>query len=426
MVDDNIQRYYRALNLEPTASPQEIYQAYRDLVRVWEPARFAHSPRLELMAEEKLKEIIEAYRALLPGGAPEGSSAASEPEAAAPLPPDPFAAPEAAAPVADRYRLHDTQVDMPPLPQTPPQSAVAVVDPLPEASQIADRYRLHDTQVDLPPLPKPEPPPPVVVAVPPAAQAAAPAAPAPPPAAQPPAAQPPAAQPPAAQPPAGQPVEPLVAATLPAATPPRSNKLRIAMGAVTLALVAGLAIFLYLALTGPPPSRVPEPPAAAATQPAAGQPVTEEAAPAPVAVPGVVESAPAAPVPPRRVARRRAPQPEPPPLQLANGTELMTPLGRRGVGKFHIANQSGQDAVARISTQSAPETALRLVYIKSGGEVDITGIGTGVYFVSFSIGPVTNKPRSFGPRNGPFQFLQIDTVSGTQSDQYQIVLKPRQ
>jgi len=63
-MDSEIERYYRVLNLEPTASPDEVYQAYRDLVRIWDPQRFVTQPNLELMAEAKLKEIIEAYNAL--------------------------------------------------------------------------------------------------------------------------------------------------------------------------------------------------------------------------------------------------------------------------------------------------------------------------------------------------------------------------
>jgi hypothetical protein len=103
----------------------------------------------------------------------------------------------------------------------------------------------------------------------------------------------------------------------------------------------------------------------------------------------------------------------------------MRPEGRKGAGKFRIVNQSGQDAVARVVSQAAPETALRLVYIQSGTDVTIRDIGTGVYFVTFSIGPLMSKPKPFGQRFGPFQFVQIQSVGGYESDQYEIVLKPR-
>ena len=57
-------RYYEILQLRPGASPSQIQQAYRDLVRVWHPDRFAHDPRLQTIAEQKLKEINAAYIAL--------------------------------------------------------------------------------------------------------------------------------------------------------------------------------------------------------------------------------------------------------------------------------------------------------------------------------------------------------------------------
>lgn len=62
------------LGLEPGATAQEIKTAYRDLAKVWHPDRFAHDPRLQQKAQERLKEINEAYRSLISGG---GSGRAS-------------------------------------------------------------------------------------------------------------------------------------------------------------------------------------------------------------------------------------------------------------------------------------------------------------------------------------------------------------
>jgi hypothetical protein len=131
----------------------------------------------------------------------------------------------------------------------------------------------------------------------------------------------------------------------------------------------------------------------------------------------------AAPAAPKR-SRRLIPEPQEPLQELTSGAELMPPQGRRGAGKFKLINHSGQDAVARISAQAAPSSALRLVYVKSGTEVVVGGIGTGVYFVSFAMGPVRSRLRPFGARFGPFQFIQIESANGAQSDQYQIALKP--
>jgi hypothetical protein len=53
--------YFRALELDPSATLDEIKQAYKDLVMVWHPDRFAHNLRLRHKAEEKLKQFNQAY-----------------------------------------------------------------------------------------------------------------------------------------------------------------------------------------------------------------------------------------------------------------------------------------------------------------------------------------------------------------------------
>jgi hypothetical protein len=52
------------LALRPGATPSEIKEAYRDLVKVWHPDRFGNDPRLRQKAELQLKLINEAYRML--------------------------------------------------------------------------------------------------------------------------------------------------------------------------------------------------------------------------------------------------------------------------------------------------------------------------------------------------------------------------
>jgi len=61
---DDLSRYYRTLGLEVNSSPEQVKQAYRDLVRVWHPDRFSHDERLRLIAQEKLREINGAYEVL--------------------------------------------------------------------------------------------------------------------------------------------------------------------------------------------------------------------------------------------------------------------------------------------------------------------------------------------------------------------------
>ncbi len=64
----SLARYYRVLELKPTAAPEEIQQAYRELVKVWHPDRFPNDPRLREKATGKLQEINEAYEVLKQGG----------------------------------------------------------------------------------------------------------------------------------------------------------------------------------------------------------------------------------------------------------------------------------------------------------------------------------------------------------------------
>ena len=61
---DEINQYYKILELEPGASLDEVKEAYRDLAFVWHPDRFAHNTRLQARATIRLKEINEAYRKL--------------------------------------------------------------------------------------------------------------------------------------------------------------------------------------------------------------------------------------------------------------------------------------------------------------------------------------------------------------------------
>ena len=56
--------YYRVLGLAPGASLREVKQAYRAGVKRWHPDQFSRDARLEQGAEEKLKELNEAYTAL--------------------------------------------------------------------------------------------------------------------------------------------------------------------------------------------------------------------------------------------------------------------------------------------------------------------------------------------------------------------------
>jgi hypothetical protein len=63
-----VQDALKTLGLHATAGPDEIRQAYRDLVKVWHPDRFGSDARLRAKAEEHLKAINSAFHALESSG----------------------------------------------------------------------------------------------------------------------------------------------------------------------------------------------------------------------------------------------------------------------------------------------------------------------------------------------------------------------
>ena len=59
-----INRCYQVLELEPGASPEQVKEAWRELVKVWHPDRFPNDAKLQRRAQERLKEINLAYEKL--------------------------------------------------------------------------------------------------------------------------------------------------------------------------------------------------------------------------------------------------------------------------------------------------------------------------------------------------------------------------
>lgn len=69
MITD-LSKAYELLGVKPGVSSGELKAAHRDLAKVWHPDRFVHDPRLQEKAQEKLKEINEAYDLLSSGKTP--------------------------------------------------------------------------------------------------------------------------------------------------------------------------------------------------------------------------------------------------------------------------------------------------------------------------------------------------------------------
>lgn len=72
-----LSRCYELLGVEPGASVAELKAAHRDMAKVWHPDRFANDERLQKKAQDKLKEINEAYELLISGKTPRSRSDAA-------------------------------------------------------------------------------------------------------------------------------------------------------------------------------------------------------------------------------------------------------------------------------------------------------------------------------------------------------------
>ena len=66
----DLSKAYELLGVKPGVSIRELKAAHRDLAKVWHPDRFTHDPRLQEKAQEKLKEINEAYELISSGKVP--------------------------------------------------------------------------------------------------------------------------------------------------------------------------------------------------------------------------------------------------------------------------------------------------------------------------------------------------------------------
>ena len=74
----DLSKAYDLLGVKPGVSNRELKAAHRDLAKVWHPDRFLHDPRLQEKAQEKLKEINEAYELLISGKVPRAPSRSAE------------------------------------------------------------------------------------------------------------------------------------------------------------------------------------------------------------------------------------------------------------------------------------------------------------------------------------------------------------
>ncbi|MBU6187582.1 MAG: J domain-containing protein [Synechococcales cyanobacterium] len=55
---------FEVLEIKPTATLDEVKDAYRDLAFIWQPDRYTHHPRLHQKAQEQFQSIHNAYQLL--------------------------------------------------------------------------------------------------------------------------------------------------------------------------------------------------------------------------------------------------------------------------------------------------------------------------------------------------------------------------
>ena len=87
---------YKVLNVSPSASDEEVKKAYRDLARKYHPDNYHDNPLADL-AQEKMKEINEAYEEIQNQRKRGAPAMATEPTAAAMAAPTAATAPTATA-----------------------------------------------------------------------------------------------------------------------------------------------------------------------------------------------------------------------------------------------------------------------------------------------------------------------------------------
>ena len=61
-MNDEIQKCFRELDLEPGASQEDVTEAYRTMLKVWHPDRLPDDPKLQKKANDKTRQIVKAYQ----------------------------------------------------------------------------------------------------------------------------------------------------------------------------------------------------------------------------------------------------------------------------------------------------------------------------------------------------------------------------
>ena len=140
-----------------------------------------------------------------------------------------------------------------------------------------------------------------------------------------------------------------------------------------------------------------------------------------------VSSTPPTPVP---VTPTRAPSPPTaaPVVSLPNGTAIVQPSYRRGLGELTIANGTDRDATAKLRDAMTGRT-LAHVYIRAKGETTLRDIGVGTYVLQFQTGVDWNQGdltfrRELGTSefDDRLTFMEDRTATGTRYSTFRVTL----
>ena len=66
MAMKSVNEYCKILGIDPTATPEELKKAYRNLVKQWHPDQFRDKSHLQSDAQQRLQEINKAYESFNP------------------------------------------------------------------------------------------------------------------------------------------------------------------------------------------------------------------------------------------------------------------------------------------------------------------------------------------------------------------------
>lgn len=115
-----------------------------------------------------------------------------------------------------------------------------------------------------------------------------------------------------------------------------------------------------------------------------------------------------------------------------HGANLIMPSRATGAGVIRIRNTADLDAAVSLTYARHQGEALRMVYVRAGGETRIRGIEPGEYLVQAQFGRRWRRSsltfaesRTQALPVGPFSFVQVHRATGIQSDEYEVVLTRR-